>query len=410
MVRSYLAAGVLAFCGQAQALTLSPLDLSAIGAAAQPNVAADAVRGGFVLSWQQKSSDGCAALFTATLGKSGELGPRHRVASGCDWFINWADFPSLMVAQNGDWVTFWLQKSADSTYAYDIRLVRSADQGRSWSKPLKPHRDGTSTEHGFVSMMALDDDRVLLAWLDGRFTQTDQSGHSGHDHASHGEGDMTLRSAVVTRDRRISEEIELDARVCSCCLTDLARSNGVETLVYRNRSVAEIRDIYQIERRNGRWGKPAGVHADRWHTAACPVNGPAIAKTHRHTLVVWPTQRDTQSLLKAQFGSAATKPLLLEQGELLQGRPDTAAFANGQFLVTWLGVDDAGQIALKLLQLGANATVVPPPTVVATLAPGRTSGMPKLASQADQAVLVWTELGTEDARPQIKGVLARPTQ
>ncbi len=50
------------------------------------------------------------------------------VREGCNWFVNWADFPSAVVADNGDWLTFWLQKTGEGTYAYAVMTRRSTDR------------------------------------------------------------------------------------------------------------------------------------------------------------------------------------------------------------------------------------------------------------------------------------------
>ena len=164
--------------------------------AGQPNVAVDP-RGGFIVTWQERGSGG-ASLSYALLDRNGRETRRGRIASGANWVINWADFPSLAVLANGDWVTHYFEKSEGSPHAYDIRLVRSTDRGATWSKPVTPHRDGTASEHGFVSLVPLERDRVLIAWLDGR-----------HTAGAHG-GRMTLRSAVLSRAGELGEERELD--------------------------------------------------------------------------------------------------------------------------------------------------------------------------------------------------------
>ncbi|MGH8284710.1 MAG: sialidase family protein, partial [Steroidobacteraceae bacterium] len=172
----------------------------------QPSVAVDP-REGFVLTWQEREG-GRASLWFAVIDRNGRELRRGRIATGANWFVNWADFPSLRVLDNGDWVTHYLEKSAGSTYAYDVRLVRSTDRGKTWSTPVTPHTDGTPTQHGFVSLSPLGGDRVLVVWLDGRRG----AAHAGHDE----DGPMTLRSAVLDRSGARQEERELDDSTCSC--------------------------------------------------------------------------------------------------------------------------------------------------------------------------------------------------
>ena len=54
---------------------------------------------------------------------------------------------SLATLPDGALFAHWLAKSGPSTYAYDVHVVRSTDDGKTWSTSIVPHRDGTRTEH-----------------------------------------------------------------------------------------------------------------------------------------------------------------------------------------------------------------------------------------------------------------------
>jgi hypothetical protein len=198
------------------AIRIEPVDFAVDGNAAQPSLTVDP-QAGFVLTWQQRGPE-LSTLGYAVIDAQGQETRRGIVAQGRDWFVNGADFPSLAVLANGDWVTYWLQKTAPDTYAYAIRSVRSRDQGRSWDAPVTIHRDGTDTEHGFVAMSPAGADRVLMAWFDGRR----MAGADPHAHEGAGEH-MSLRAAVLGRDGQLREEHELDDLTCSCCQTDMVR-------------------------------------------------------------------------------------------------------------------------------------------------------------------------------------------
>ena len=113
--------------------------LSAVESIAAPATAGSAqpqlsVRGDrLLLSWIERSGDRATLKFADRTG-SGWSGPRT-VATGTDWFVNWADVPSVVRLADGSLAAHWLQKSAASTYAYDVRLSFSSDDGRSWSTP-----------------------------------------------------------------------------------------------------------------------------------------------------------------------------------------------------------------------------------------------------------------------------------
>lgn len=383
----------------AQALVIRPLDLE-LGPALSPNAIAHP-DGGFVLSWQARLAAGCAALRVARLDADGQLGDVHEVARGCDWFVNWADFPGLVIADNGDWLAWWLPKSGAGTYAYDVRVARSTDQGRRWSQPVLAHDDGTQTEHGFVSAAPLADDRVLLLWLDGRQTGGGDH-HEGHGHGGHdGGGAMSLRSAVLDRHGALSEALALDQRVCDCCGTDLLRlADGSHLAVYRDRSAEEIRDISLLRRVEGHWQDQSLVHADDWQIAGCPVNGPALASDGRRSLAVWATMADQPELqVRARLLDGPAQALTLEGGPGVLGRVDAVAFNDG-WLISWLGGGDEGQAVLRLARLDENLDELDRQDLH-SLPSGRDIGMPRLAASGEQAVLVWTEVD-EDA-PKVDG-------
>ncbi|MCG6118270.1 MAG: glycoside hydrolase [Aquimonas sp.] len=357
-------------------------------AALTPSLTADHRAGRFLLSWQERLPAGCARLMLATISLDGAGGESREVARGCDWFVNWADHPRMAVADNGDWLGFWLQKEGPGTYHYGIRVVRSQDEGRSWSAPLTPHDDGTLSEHGFVSLAAAGEDRMLMIWLDGRYTAG--GGDHGHDHSGH-EGPMSLRAAVLRRDGSIEAPAEIDARVCSCCPTALLReADGRHLAVWRDRSEHEVRDI-AFGRRDARGWRGLGlVHADNWRIEACPVNGPALALQSRRPVVAWSTMPDARSMsvqLRALDDRSA--PLTLEEGPGVLGRVALAPFGKG-VLAAWLGSGAPGESVLRLALLDAELKERTRMDVV-TLPAGRAIGMPSLAALGEVGVLAWTE-------------------
>ncbi|HQX26199.1 MAG TPA: hypothetical protein PLE37_14580, partial [Pseudomonadota bacterium] len=83
------------------ALVATPLELPG---QAEPSIVAGP-DGGYVLTWIDRV-DGGARLGYAQLDARGAVLRQGRIAEGKDWFVNWADFPSLAILDNGDWLTF----------------------------------------------------------------------------------------------------------------------------------------------------------------------------------------------------------------------------------------------------------------------------------------------------------------
>ena len=331
-------------------LRLTALDLPG---QAEPSVVADP-EGGFILTSIEREG-GLATLRYHRLDISGALVSSGDIASGTDWFVNWADFPNLVVAENGDWLSFYLRKSDPSApYAYDIWTLRSEDRGLHWSEPQRLHDDGTVSEHGFVSLLADGADRVLAVWLDGR------RGAGGTDGHPHGDAHTSLRSAVLTRGSPPIEQVELDDLTCDCCSTDTLSAAAGPLVVYRDRSEQEIRDIGWLQRSKGVWSRPSISVADHWNMPGCPVNGPALSALGDAVLLAWLTLRDDAfelRLARKDDGGWSALPSLERHAKLL-GRVDAAPWGEQQALVSWLGAGEEPNgstgAVLRLARLDGN--------------------------------------------------------
>ena len=74
-----------------------------------------------MLSWV--SPDASAHVLSyATLSANGWSQPAV-AATGDNWFVNWADFPSVVKLGNNLIAAHWLQKTAGGPYAYDVKVV-----------------------------------------------------------------------------------------------------------------------------------------------------------------------------------------------------------------------------------------------------------------------------------------------
>src|SRR5688500_15948511 len=164
---------------QAPDFVPQPITSPAAPNSAQPQLSVS--KHGVLVSWIERSGD-LATLKFAERTASGWT-PARTVASGRDWFVNWADVPSVLRLPSGAIVAHWLQKSGPSTYAYDVRLSHSTDAGKTWSASYLPHHDGTPTEHGFASLVPIGDGFGLV-WLDGRAMKP--GGDHGGEHGGGG--------------------------------------------------------------------------------------------------------------------------------------------------------------------------------------------------------------------------------
>lgn len=365
---------------------------------AEPNLAVGADNT-VLLSWLEPEGEAYALRF-ARLGIKGWSAPLT-VAKSADWFINWADFPSVVPVANDLWAAHWLHKTPGSVYSYDVAVAISTDHGQTWTEGVTPHTDGTYTEHGFVTLFP-QQDGVGAVWLDGRQTASQSHGeHSGHD-AGGTENGMTLRAAVLNRASGLSSEQEIDALVCDCCQTDVATTTAGPIVVYRDRSEDEIRDIYASRFRDGRWLPGVPVATDNWQIAGCPVNGPAIAARNNAVAVAWFTAADGRSKTKVAFsadgGTSFGEPVTVDTEKVL-GRTGIALLPNGDAAVSWMKNVSSGRAEIRLQRIspkGSRGSI----NVVAETSAARISGFPQLVATQDSLVLAWTDVtdGTKRVR------------
>ena len=344
---------------------------------------------GVILSWVEKISDKRYALRVAVREPNG-WGETRTVAEGDNWFVNWADFPSVIALNDGTLAAHWLVKSGAGTYAYDVNISTSRDGGRTWTKPLVPHRDNTQTEHGFVSLIPLTDGRLGAIWLDGRNMENMKE----TDEHAPAPASMTLRYAAIDAAGNLSDEAQLDERVCECCQTAAAVTNQGPVAVYRDRSATEVRDIYIVRQVNGSWTSPQPVFADNWQINGCPVNGPSIAADGSRVVVAWFSSVADTPRVKVAFsqdgGATFSPPIQVDDGKNA-GRVDTLLLPDGSALVCWLSGDVQGG-EIKVRRVRADGSVGTP-AVLAKTDISRSSGFPRMARRGNEVHFAWTEFG-----------------
>ena len=337
-----------------------------------------------LLSWIENGSVRVATY------RNGKWTAPSTIVKRDDLFVNWADFPSVVEMPGGTLLAHWLQKSGKDTYAYDVRVARSKDGGRTWSPSAVLHDDKTQTEHGFVSLVP-DPSRPLVhaLWLDGRKMS---GGHGDHE----GGGEMTVRYATVDANGRIANGAELDARACECCATAMTMTANGLVAAYRDRGTNELRDISVVRTTKGGWTKPTALHADGWTVNGCPVNGPQLDARGRDVVAAWFTGAANQSRVYVAFsgdaGATFGKPVRIDTGSPT-GRVDVLLLPDRSAFVTWidgLGADTAF-VARRITRDGKTGPVV----TLAKSTSARGAGFPRAAQLGNDTYVAWTELQPE---------------
>jgi hypothetical protein len=358
---------------------------------AQPNLVSHGDQ--LTLSWISSEEDKDAILFYSQY-KDNKWSEPISIASGSDWFVNWADFPANAI--NEDLIlTSYLKKSASGTYTYDILLNLETLSGKKIKDNFLLNTDGIKAEHGFVSMIPSNNKGFFITWLDGRNTVTNTN--EAHHKA------MTIRFAEITSIGEIINETELDATTCDCCQTSIALSNEGPIVVYRNRSEDEIRDIYITKYRNGIWEHPIPVNNDGWKINGCPVNGPKVIVNKTTTAVAWFTAADDNPKVNLSF-SVSDKdefnlPIQLNDLDAI-GRVDAAFINSKEVLVSYMEFDD-NDTYLKVKKVSVEGEVSKA-FIISKIDSGRDTGVPQLEVMDNIVYLVWTNL--IDGKNQLKSV------
>ncbi|MEP5612379.1 MAG: exo-alpha-sialidase [Cyclobacteriaceae bacterium] len=349
--------------------------------------------GNLYFSWVEKKDSNWVELKYSIM-KDDSWSEPQLIAKGNDWFVNWADYPMLAVDKDGNMISNFLAKSTSGTYSYDVNIVYKPADGE-WSDPIIPHKDGTPTEHGFVTMLPKNDGRFLLSWLDGRNT-------GGGDHGSEdghvGGGAMTIRTAALDMQGNLTEEAELDNRVCDCCQTGGAMTASGPVIAYRDRSEEEIRDISFVKLVNQKWSEPQTVNTDNWEIAGCPVNGPRMTSSGSTIAIAWFSAAEGNPKVNIAFSDddgSFKEPIIVDDTKPL-GRVDIILLDEETAVVSWL--DNEGTPAIKYKTIKSDGTSTEP-MILSETSDSRGSGFPQMTIVDGTTYFAWTsydkEKGTE---------------
>ncbi|UCE02350.1 MAG: exo-alpha-sialidase [Candidatus Latescibacterota bacterium] len=332
------------------------------------------------VSWLHHGETGHA--FQYALYEDGAWRGVRTIVEGERFFANWADVPSIVELSDGSLVAHWLQRNGDDPHGYDALLAVSHD-GTRWST-RHPHRDGTATQHGFVSIAADDRAGAAVVWLDGR----NYAGGKGED-----EAEMQLMWCDLSADG-CAPEAALDTRVCSCCPTSVARTATSTLVAYRDRSPSEVRDISLVRRENGAWSEPYALADDGWQISGCPVNGPALAADGERVAAARFTLGGGEAAVRLSFsrdeGRTFPVDVRVDDGNPL-GRSDVVLLPRGDALVLWIESPPEGAVEIRARRVAPDGHL-DDSFLVSTTSPERASGFPRMERIGNHVYFAWTEV------------------
>jgi hypothetical protein len=346
-----------------------------------PNLASG-TDGAIVLSWIETDGSGHALKFSS-LSVDG-WGVPGTVSRGEHWFVNWADFPSVVPISENQWAAHWLVSQPAGGYAYDVGVSLSSDSGQNWSEIVTPHRDGTDTEHGFVTLYP-NDAGVGLVWLDGRNMVNDPD-----DIVNSG---MTLRGASLSAGLVLSNESLIDGLICDCCQTDVAIGSEGPVAIYRNRTTGEIRDIYVSRYVDGGWQEGMPMANDNWEIPGCPVNGPVIEADKSSVVAAWFTAANNEPRVQAAFSKDAAQsfsaPIDVVNGNT-RGRVGVAMLSDSDVAVSWLrkAADASHEVCVRRVSIDGE---LGPVHVISHTGNVSAFSVPQIVRTGDDLLIAWTD-------------------
>ena len=335
------------------------------------------------ISWTEQVLDSNFLYVTKLEG--GSWSNKKLITKGTDWFVNWADFPSISYNNLSNSIfSFHLQKSSEETFSYDVNYHINSKE--TWKDMNKIHDDNTFSEHGFVSSIPYKDG-FMVSWLDGRNTY----GVGDHGHAK---GAMTIRSAVLDSNGNIVSQNVIDEMVCECCQTSMAISGDIPIVVYRDRSEGEIRDIYYSRYIDSNWTEPHPIHNDGWEINGCPVNGPNVDSYGDNVVVSWFSASNGRPKVNLKFSTDngrtfGDKILIDEVDNSPLGRVDIELISETEAMISWLStVDGKGKLLIRKIKTNGEIGLI---KVVDEISTERSTGFPQIEKFNDDVYISWTD-------------------
>ena len=335
------------------------------------------------ISWTEQVADS-NFLYLSKL-ENNTWSEKSIIKKGTDWFVNWADFPSISYNDISSSIfSFHLQKSSEETFSYDVNYHFNIND--SWVDMKNIHDDNTFSEHGFVSSVPYKDG-FMVSWLDGRNTY-------GKGHDGHAKGAMTIRSAILDSNGKIINQSLIDEMVCDCCQTSMTISNDIPMVVYRDRSKDEIRDIYFSRYIDSNWTEPQPIHDDGWEINGCPVNGPNVDSYKNNVVVSWFSASNGRPKVNLKFSSDngrtfGDKILIDDVENSPIGRVDVEFLNSKEVMISWLStVDGKGKLLMRKIGIDGEVGSI---KVIEEVSTERSTGFPQIEEFNDDVFISWTD-------------------
>ena len=181
--------------------------------------------------------------------------------------------PKLAFGPQG-WVVMTYTQPLAKPYTGAIRMLRSADGGKTFSLPFTVHADRQEITHRFESV-AFDAKGVLnTLWVDKR----DMELAPKIGKKSSYQGAAIYRNTSIDGGVTFGPDIKLADHSCECCRIALAHGpDGNLRAMWRHVFESNVRDHGFAALGNEPPAQVVRASFDDWHIDACPHHGPGMA-------------------------------------------------------------------------------------------------------------------------------------
>ncbi len=217
----------------------------------------------------------------------------------------WLDNGGETVATNGDnqpklafgaagQVVLSYTRPLARPYTGEIRMLRSADGGRSFSAPVTVHQDRQVITHRFESILFDARGDLYTFWIDKRDAERAWAARGG-DPAAY-DGAAIYYNVSSDGGQSFGADTRLADHSCECCrIAVVAEAGQGVAALWRHVFPGSVRDHALAQVGSGALPAVRRASFDGWVVKACPHHGPGLARAAAGGYhAVWFGERDAR--------------------------------------------------------------------------------------------------------------------
>lgn len=294
--------------------------------------------------------------------------------------------PKIAFGPNG-WVVVSYTKPLAKPYTGDIRMLRSADGGKTFSTPFTVHEDRQVITHRFESIRFDRSGQLHVLWVDKRDAEAERARSGGKRAADDGAaiyGRMSPDGGATW-----GADAKLADGSCECCRIGIVETPQAGLVaMWRHVFPGSIRDhAFAPLAALGKGQAPVRATYDEWVLGACPHHGPGLANAADGGFhAVWFGLR--AGMAAARYGRLAPDgspqgPIRLLPDE--QAEHADVASAGRRVAVVWRAFDGKQTRVRAWVSQDDGANFVQRELFASPL----DNDHPRLAMRGDEAHVIW---------------------